>query len=226
MNNLRHYIDLIPSLGHGGKSIGNFLIDSAMNSRDYTDIIDLGPWLGSTTAHLAYGVTLSEKKKDIRIISYDRWIATQTYKKRAKVHHDIEYELDQDLLPIFKENIAPFKKMVKPKQGDIIECKYKSDRSVELLIDDCCTGKDYHDHMMKTFSPYFVAGKTILVLMDYCFYEKKPDAGYLHYQKDFMNENKTVFMPLFKIRGSMAAVFRYMGGEISYKAIGVERPNE
>ena len=217
MEVIRDYSYRIPELGYGGKTIGNDLIEYASKIPSGFSIVDIGPYLGSTTIHLGAGVNKSGN--DVIIHAYDRWIMDDGMDTKAKKFNGIDFNHGQDVLDIYRKNINPIKDIVIIHPCNILDASY-SGRPVMLLVDDICNGKQRTDTMMKIFSPFFVAGKTVVCMMDFYYHEHKKGMKLLRYQYDFMVSNKKVFRFIKKIKNSMTAVFVFEGGDINYNVKG------
>jgi hypothetical protein len=206
----------IPQLDKGGLSIKNDLLEYIKDCPDNTSILDIGPFLGSTTAFIALGLIMHDKNIDIH--SIDLWNACEEYTKRAKEKLGIDFIAGEDLMDRWGENleiIYPYlKTYVYPYKMSINE--YKHDQSeISLIVDDICCYKDRFDHLLQECSPYFIPGKTILFLCDYYFYETKDKLNF-QYQKNMMEANQDVFKFIKRVPHSRCAIYRYLGGEIKY----------
>ena len=75
-----------------------------------------------------------------------------------------------------------------------------------------CNTKPLLHKMIRVMQPHLVKNRSIIIVMDYYFYEdsNKPD---LFYQKNFYEANKKSFRFIERIDGSKAAVFKYIGGK-------------
>lgn len=206
--------DSIPSLGHGGKEISNYLMEAARSLSTGNDIIEIGPWLGSATSYLALGLRYSDNYKST-IHCYDRWLADSVFSNKALTAHGINFELNENILPYFKKNISPFGINYKTYRGDFRKSEEYEGQSIGLVIDDICSGKPLTDHLFKNYSPYFISGATLIYMMDFYFYETH-DLSCRLYQRDFTEANKKCLHFEGRINNSRTAVFRWIGGELNY----------
>jgi hypothetical protein len=209
-NDYEQIASQIPSLGVGGITISRELMEYASKVKQENAIVELGPWLGSATSYLSIGSMFGN---NAIIHSYDMWIASETYRHRAKYRNDLSLQLNEDLQPYFMKNLEGFKNIV-PHKMSIFDINWDGTR-VELLIVDMGNGKKHTDQVFEVFKNYFIPGKTIIFLMDYYFYTSRKALAY-HYQKDLMEANYKSFQLYERPRRSRTAIFRYLGGEIRY----------
>lgn len=219
---LLEYAGTIPELGCGGKSIKNTLIEEASRVPKENSIIDIAPWLGSSTAYICLGTIKSGNRN--RIETYDMWKINEDLKLKAAKHHKKDYEVGQSIEQEWRSNIALFECDVVGHRESIRYAKYEGAK-IGLIVDDICNGKILFDHLIQTFIPFSTPGETVLLLMDYYQFERRSLPKYniignrknhLHYQYEFMQINKNVFEFIERVDKSYTAKFVYNGGEINY----------
>jgi len=212
------YANKVPQLAHGGRSIQEDLIDAAYRVESGDCIIDLGSYLGSSVLFEAVGIGIS--KSDVKIYAYDRWKLDDGMNRKAKNHLGKFYKDGTDFKWAFLEKIKPVKHLVVPVQAHVLDISWEGGK-IGLYVDDIGVGKMRVDHLMKTFSPYFIPGKTILFICDYYNYEKSPRTKeHSFYQSKFFNKNDKVFKFIKRVKGSITAMFLYLGCEIDYNVEG------
>lgn len=148
---------------------------------------------------------------------FDPWIVDDPMRRKMDYYNGLHFNVGDDLLPVFNAYLEPFNEVsiVRHKQS-ILDAKWHGPK-VRLVVDDICLRKDKNDHMMKTFVKHFITGETIIIRLDYYFYETKKESVYL-YEKRFMEHNRNVFQFIERgPAGSRAAVFRYLGGVPDYE---------
>lgn len=209
------FAENVPSLGSGGITIKELLLKHASALSDGDVIIDIGSYLGSTTAFLAAGLLSRDIKATIHC--YDPWEVDEPLRRKMQYHNGLRFNVGDDLLPVFNAYLEPFNKVqiIRHKQS-ILDARWHGPK-IRLVVDDICSRKDKNDHLMQTFGKYFIPGETIIVRLDYFFYETKPESVF-SYEKRFMEHNRKVFE--FIQRGPMvsrAAVFKYLGGTPDYE---------
>ena len=209
------FAENVPSLGSGGIAVKELLIKHASALSDGDVIIDIGSYLGSTTAFLSAGLLSRNVKATIHC--YDPWEVDELLRRKMDYYNGLHFNVGDDLLPVFDAYLAPFDEVniIRHKQS-ILDARWHGPK-IRLVVDDICIRKDKNDHMMKTFIKYFIPGETIIIRLDYYFYETKSESVF-SYEKRFMEHNRDVFE--FVQRGpkeSRAAVFKYLGGTPDYE---------
>jgi hypothetical protein len=218
MDNLIKYANKVPEIGHGGKSIGDYLVKAASKVKSGHVIIDIAPCFGSTTLFLAAGIRKSGN--DVMIYSYDRWIADDKMDIKINRKLNKKYPEGYDFKNIFMDFISPVSDLVVPVQCHVNDISWDGGPKIGLYIDDIGVGKKRVDHLMKTFSPYFVPGKTELYMLDYYQHTTRPHMRHMRYQKDFFDANSKVFQFIERCTGSVTARLLYLGGKINYDVKG------
>jgi len=203
---LRDLADSIPELGHGGRVIEDTLIRFAGLVHPSEVIVDIGPYLGSTTAYLALGA-----QPGVTIHAFDTWDA-DICDLRAKSRYYHKTELPQDLRPLFLANLAPFAARVVTHQGDVRKVTWAGPL-IGLFVDDIGVDRHYVEAKMRAFSSHFAPG-AVLVLMDYYWHETKRGEAF-DYQRRFVERNAHAFRFLERA-GAIAAVFEWEGGALVY----------
>lgn len=218
INKLKYYANLIPELGNGGKKIASNLINAAKNIKDGLNIIDIAPFLGSTTAYLELGLIENEKKKT-KIYAIDRWLIDAEYYKKTR--NKINFPQDCDIQPMYIENMKPFTDIypnINMFKLDLLQFNYSdvSKKSIGLVIDDICSPKQLTDHMFKTLIPYCIPGETLFYFMDFYWFRDRPLELHRQYQCDMMKINHKSFKFIEAIPNSKTAVYLYLGDNIKY----------
>jgi len=205
---LRVYARTFPS--QGGVEIGPWLEKYASEVPPAALIVEVGCWLGAGTAFLALGAP-----DDAILHVFDRWHATaEEVEKAAKF--GVKFTEGQDTLAMVAERLAPFNAEIRYHQGNIKAISW--DRGpIALYVDDATKVAPVWERAMAVFKPHFVPRETILVLMDYFFFESMRKQGRENWaryraQADYMNVHAGEFeLVAERIGGTTAAVFRYMG---------------
>lgn len=218
MDSIVRYANKVPEIGHGGKSIQNYLIQSAKNVKSGQAIIDIAPCFGSTTLFLAEGIRQSGNK--VKIYSYDRWIADDKMDIKINRKLNAAYPEGYDFKNIFMKNIEPVKELVVPIQCHVLDITWSGEK-IGVYVDDIGVGKKRVDYLMRTFSPYFIPGKTILYMLDYYQHVTRPHMRHMRYQKDFFDANSGIFEFIERCKGAVTAKLIYHGGKINYNVKGI-----
>jgi hypothetical protein len=200
---------MIPSMG--GDEIGRLLYEYAYNVKTGCAIVELGCWLGAGTIHLARGVR--DSYRGVKIHAYDNFKAGKSQIDKAD---KFGVELDgKNNLTIFHGYLASgdVADYVIPHKGDIKKATW-TNKPIGLHIDYACKRKAAFDKAIETFSPAWIAGETIVVLMDYWYFQRPGKDNGLKYQYDWMRRHKKHFEVVVdrlhkRVPG---AAFRYLGG--------------
>jgi hypothetical protein len=179
---LNSIANAIPS--QGGREIGYYLKDVAYSSKG--DIVEVGAWLGAGTAQLCLGAI--DGGRDVTIHVYDRFTVNATEIKKAK-SQGVNLKGVKDTLPIVKSYIDQFKCNVKFYKKGIKSIKKYKGKKIGVYVDDASKRQENFDHVMKIFKPHFIPGVTVLVLMDFFYFQKKDSPG-LEYQYEYMKDNE------------------------------------
>lgn len=218
MNRIKELIKLaetIPELGCGGASVRNELILAASAVKNKRTILDIAPYLGSTTAYAAIGANISGNIVDIH--SIDLWEASEDYRKKAFKYHKMKLKAGEDLKRRWRKNVDPFKSpagRIIGTKGDVRKIKLQMRFPIGLYVDDINVGKKYFKRAIKKYSKHFIPGETILFLMDWGFHVR--DEGNYKYQKKFMDANAEAFTLIATPHKSYCGIFLYNGGKINY----------
>jgi len=134
-------------------------------------IIDLGPFLGSSTLALAEGLTANarEFERFRRIFSFDRFWYEPNVGFDAfinKAHLSTE-----SFFSHYLHNIWHYIDMVYCSPGDLMNFTWNQNQDrVELLFIDAAQSWDLNDHIVKQFFGALIPGTSIVVQQDYYFY--------------------------------------------------------
>jgi hypothetical protein len=158
----------IPAMS--GHEIGAYLRDVAATVKAPQCIVEIGPWLGANTAQMAHGTLGQERPATIH--AYDLFQARSDEVRKAAAL-GIELAEGEDTRPLVRKLIAPFGGEVVLHKGDIMDITWDG-APVGLYVDDAAKTPTHFYNMMATFAPSFVPGETIIVLMDYRFWEDRP----------------------------------------------------
>ena len=201
--NLRKHADSIPELGGGGRTCGDKLIKLAAAVPSGQMIVEIGPWLGSASAHLALGIMRGGH--DVELHAFDIWHIDKHWQEKASRHNNIDFPIGLDLEPGWRCNMELFPVKWHAHKGDVRRAKWNG-KPIGLLVDDISNTKSLINSTMRIFGPSIVIGAKV-VLMDWQFF--------LGPQEEFMRDNCDAFayeecLP----RPSMAAIFSRLEEDI------------
>lgn len=196
----------IPSMG--GSEIGAFFYDLASDLQGLGAVIECGSWLGASIAPVA--TALAEQESDIEIHCYDRWQATRGQVRKAK-KAGVDIEEGQDLLPLFLDNVGNIYDHIIPHKGDFSNVSWSGD-DIELYIDDLNKDPQLFQHAMRTFGPRFIPNETVIVLMDFNYFQtlnSSINRKLKRCQKDFIEANHNSFCQITEFEDIPCAAFKY-----------------
>jgi hypothetical protein len=201
--NLREIADAIPDLGAGGKSCADELIALAAAVPSGQTIIDIGPWLGSTTAYLALGVL--ESGNNVEIHAFDIWEIDEVWQQRAAKFNGIEFPIGTNLEPMWRRNVEPFGVRIVAHRIDVGRAKWGK-TPIGLIVDDSPNTTKRMAHTMAIFARHLPVGAG-LVLMDWQFEVGTHQAWTKRHADSFELERLCKYP-------SRAAIFRRTAGEL------------
>lgn len=173
--------------------------------------LELGCWLGGTAAPLLAG--LVEADYDRPFMCYDRWKADASEVLKAQ-EAGVVLHLGQDLLPVFLDNVQPIYSNIQPFKGRIFNLldSYPG-TPIEICIFDAPKKNPTFEMAIRKLSPHWIAGTTVLGLLDYYFHLSHPnDPGYQEPVK-FIERNASCFRKIVDWPGECeGAFFQYLGG--------------
>lgn len=200
----------IPELGGGGSSIAPTLVELASVAKRDECIIDIGPFLGSTTGWLALGSYSLGHNAPIH--SFDTWAYDDDLQKRAWKQRKISLPRDESFWRLWAANVAHLPVDITPHVGDVYAGDPWDGPTIGLLVDDASSGHDRLDAMWARFKGSVRRG-TPLVMMDYYFHLTHDRRDVLE-TVDWFYSRKNQFDGPYPIDGKRnpAAIFYYTGG--------------
>ncbi|HET6499027.1 MAG TPA: hypothetical protein VFH17_08260 [Coriobacteriia bacterium] len=198
----------IPSMG--GREIGRDLREWAAACPDGSAIVELGCWLGAGTAQMALGVRHSGRS--VVVHAYDAFEASAGEVAKAAAH-GVRLRDGQDTSGRVFETLHEIGALVTLHKGDIRKARYAGP-PISLHVDDCCKRNYLFLPALRTFGPHWIAGQTVVVLMDFWYFERPGVDRALRFQHDWMAEHAGCFEVIReRMPGTSAAAWRYVGGE-------------
>jgi hypothetical protein len=199
----------IPSMG--GREIGRYLREWAARAQKGQAIVELGSWLGAGTAQLALGV--AQSKRGVVVHAFDRFKANQSEIQKAATH-GIVVKAGDSTVDLVRGLITPsLAEHVAFHQGEIMKAKWNG-QPIAVYVDDACKREKEFLHALRTFGPSFIPNETVIVLMDFWYFERYPEDRGLRFQHDWMKKNINHFEHTQgRMPGTSATVFRYLRGK-------------
>lgn len=192
----------IPSMG--GSEIGAQLYNWAAYSQPGTAIVELGTWMGAGTEHLARGAEVS----GCTVHCFDRFTARGSEIDKAR-DHGISLRPRQDTLPLVKNYLMAHNN-IQYHKTEIAAATWNGPK-ISVHVDDACKREQMFIKAIETFSPYWIPGGTIVVLMDYYWGDRHPDEPDAQIQKRFIEANEENFQHLCDWKGLSCSAFLYLG---------------
>lgn len=196
----------IPSMG--GREIGRYLREWAAAVPEGHAIVELGAWLGAGTAQMALGA-----RPGVTIRVFDRFEASAGEVAKAAAH-GVTLREGEDTRPhVIGALEAAGRGQATLHRGDIRKAVWLGE-PIGLHVDDCCKRNYLFLPALRIFGPSWVPGVTVVVLMDFWYFERPGVDVALRFQYEWLGEHRECFEEI-KIRmpGTSAAAWRYRGGE-------------
>ena len=175
------------------------------------DIVELGSWMGSSTACLAEGLSQNLCRKHTRIHAYDSfiwrdWMRTYTEDPELLAANIREGD---SFLDYFRRYTAPFRHLIDVHQSVLKTATEQtalpalewSGGPIAILVMDFAHDRASNEAMWRVFSPSFQSGSTIVIFNQY----GNIPAGEV---REFCRDKAGELVPLHKPRSS-AKAFRY-----------------
>jgi hypothetical protein len=195
----------------GGRQIGPFLQRAAAAVPEGMAIVEVGTWLGAGTAEIARGV--QGRNPAPRIHGYDLFTASALEVRRAGAE-GVTLKAGQDTRPLVEALLAPLEVPVTLHRGNILDATWPGGE-IGLYVDDAAKTPSAFYCALDTFAPYWVPGRTTVVLIDYTFYTRLDTrrARRRHrVQQDFVTRHAACFerLDVPEFEGMSCAAFRYV----------------
>lgn len=137
-------------------------------TRDYATgagaICDLGCFAGGSTARLASGVAAAGRGTQVH--AFDHFTLTEDQKQRYLYPAGIARFKGQDMSAAVQQLLAPWQQVVALRPGDITEVNWDGG-PIEILFIDAAKTPFSADQIARSFMPYLIPGRSIVVQQDY-----------------------------------------------------------
>lgn len=173
-----------------------------------TAIVEVGCWLGACTAQIALGLRDRDTAGTVRVHCYDRWQANDAEVAKA-ADEGVTFSVGEDTLPYVRRTLEPFDVPVAFHKGEIESAGWAGG-PISVYIDDAAKKWPAFYHVLLTFGPHWIPGETIVVLMDYGFWNRTGDRRH-RCQQEFIEANAPCFerIDTFPDTRPGPAVFRF-----------------
>jgi len=156
----------IPSmLTHSEKKMLSYLTEFIYEGEG--KILDLGCFLGGSTAFLAHGLTKNINSSGA-IDSFDLFKLGKYELNNFFPRNNLTPPPNLDSEDMFLEYIAPFRSIVNVHKGNILDFKHDSSK-IEILFIDIMKSTKIYDKVVKEFFLHLIPSKSIIIFQDYYF---------------------------------------------------------
>lgn len=198
----------VPTMG--GWSASFSLYTAAHNLSGEGCVVECGTWLGSSVIPVIWG--LKDAGLSVPVHCFDTFSATEDQIGKAKPY-GVTLKVGQDLLPIVLANLPKYDEFF-AHRGLARDGEWVG-RRIELYIDDCNKQIAHFIPAMKKFAPYWLPGKTLVVLMDYHFDESprwttEEQREVYRAQKNFVARHPNSFKSLGRVKNSTIEFFLFV----------------
>jgi hypothetical protein len=132
-------------------------------------VVDLGCFLGGSTARLASGLLRSGHPWTMH--SYDMFTIDEPFKQRYLYSKGYAPPFPgDDMFHVFEKHIASFATGVVPHKGDVEQHPW-SKTPIEILFVDLAKTVHSHTFVLENFFPCLIPGRSIIVQQDYIFFQ-------------------------------------------------------
>lgn len=133
-------------------------------ARDRGAIVDLGSFVGGSTACLAQGRARAGRVAGIH--AYDRFRASEGVKENLLYPGGIAPFEGEDIYPLAQLLLAPFSPPVLLHKG-AIEAEHWTEGPIEILCVDAAKTTLVADRIAEEFFPHLIPGRSVVIQQDY-----------------------------------------------------------
>ncbi|MEO8368877.1 MAG: hypothetical protein ABI806_06745 [Candidatus Solibacter sp.] len=126
-------------------------------------VVDLGPWLGSSSAALAEG--LKRRGSHQRIRSFDLFQWDSSYMDPVA---STGLNQNDDFLPVFTQEIGPYAPWIDARKQDLMNYLW-NEGPIEILFVDAAKSWELMNAILRGFGPFLEAGRSRIILQDFRF---------------------------------------------------------
>ena len=123
-------------------------------------IVDLGPWLGSSSAALADGLRRTGRPVTVRAFDLFQW--ARSYMESQAPENLPE---GQDFQFLFRQHIAPFAAWIDAEKQDLMQYHWEGG-PIEILFVDAAKSWDLTNQILRGFGHALVPNKSRVILQD------------------------------------------------------------
>ena len=127
-------------------------------------IVDLGSFVGGSTACFAQGRARARGKQPVH--AFDRFRASETVKEKLIYPTGFPKFVGDDILPLSRAMLAPFRPAVEFHKGEIEEQVWDAG-PIEILAIDAAKTAGSTDRIAEIFFPHLIPGRSLVVQQDF-----------------------------------------------------------
>lgn len=124
-------------------------------------VVDLGPWLGCSSAALAEGLVRAGVEDPVQ--SFDLFEWRPSY---MSTYLDRRLEDGDDFIPLFREFTASYGDRIRPQKADLMEHDWQGG-PIDILFVDAAKSWGLTNAILRDFGPSLVPGQSTVILQDF-----------------------------------------------------------
>ncbi|AGB74961.1 MULTISPECIES: class I SAM-dependent methyltransferase [Rhizobium] len=159
-------------------------------------VIDLGSFLGGSTAHLAYGLNRSQPGRIVH--AFDQFTIGDEWKQAFLYDRGYPELIGNDMLALFKQFVEKFGDVV-THRGQIEDAEW-TEGPIEILFVDICKSWEATRHVMRQFYPSLLPNESLVIHQDFQHFQQPWVVATTQYLKDYLRlvsyteENSAIFL--------------------------------
>lgn len=124
-------------------------------------VVDLGPWLGGSTASLAEGLRRRGVSNKVECFDTFRWV------RGYMSSHDLpDLPDDADFMHLFLQQVSPYQEWISPHRQDLSNFAW-DEGPIEILFVDAAKTWTLTNSILSGFGPALVPGRSRVILQDF-----------------------------------------------------------
>jgi tetratricopeptide (TPR) repeat protein len=124
-------------------------------------VVDLGPWLGASSAALAEG--LRRRGSDAKVHAFDLFAWHSDYMEQY-VHEGLRH--GDDFMPVFLRETSAHAQWIEARRMNLLEGSWDGG-PIEILFVDAAKSWELLDAILRVFGPHLVPGRSRVVHQDF-----------------------------------------------------------
>lgn len=133
---------------------------------DCGQVVELGSFVGGSTAHLAHGLRARGKSVNGKVHAFDRFTCAEDMKADLLYKKGIAPFEGESILWLSQKLLSDYSSLINFVPGDVLDATW-NEESIEILFIDVSKSYKLNDHIIQTFFPWLIAGHSIVIQQDY-----------------------------------------------------------